>query len=152
MGAAAHQGVVIGAFEAVRDELDLQAQTAQVFCITSVAQRRVLRDYLKAQKLPFVESILENQLVRNSALQWENFVVMADASAGSGTTAGDDAKHTLHFIPTGEGSPLRFAARTPAPRVFESETYRGTRITDEFSYGIDVVFPERGRIVKQAIT
>ena len=29
-----------------------------------------------------------------------------------------------------------------------SETYRGTRITDEFSYGADVIYPERGRIAK----
>ena len=105
------------------------------------------------KKCPFVEGILENALVRVNVIQvGRDLTSSQDASAGSGTAATDDAKHAMFFIAPGENSPVVFAARTPQPRTFVSETYRGTRITDEFSYGADVIYPERGRVAKTVIT
>ena len=101
----------------------------------------MVKDYLKRVKLPFVEGILENALVRVNVIRWEGFDIIQDASAGSGTTNADDDKHALFFIAPGDNSPVVFAARTPQPRTFQSETYRGTRIVDEFSYGADVIYP-----------
>ena len=151
-GNAAHQGNVIGAFESARDEATLMGLQGSLACITSVEMARVVKKYLLAQKLPFVEGILENALVRVNVIRWEGFDIIPDASAGSGTGATDDAKHAMFFVAPGENSPVVFAARNPQPRTFVSETYRGTRITDEFSYGADVIYPERGRVAKTVIT
>ena len=151
-GNTAHQGDVIGAFEDARDEATLSGLQGSLGCITSVEVGRVVKDYLKRVKLPFVEGILENALVRVNVIRWEGFDIIQDASAGSGTTNADDDKHALFFIAPGDNSPVVFAARTPQPRTFQSETYRGTRIVDEFSYGADVIYPERGRVAKHAIS
>ena len=150
-GNTAHQGDVIGAFEDARDEATLSGLQGSLGCITSVEVGRVVKDYLKRVKLPFVEGILENALVRVNVIRWEGFDIIQDASAGSGTTNADDDKHALFFIAPGDNSPVVFAARAPQPRTFQSETYRGTRIVDEISYGADVIYPERGRIAKHAI-
>ena len=151
-GGATHQTDTIGAFEAARDEATLSGLQGQLGCITSVEIARVFKDKLLAEKYPFVEGILENALVRANVIRWEGFDVIADASAGSGKAMADASKHAMFFIAPGENSPVVFAARTPQPRTFVSETYRGTRITDEFSYGADVIYPERGRIAKLVIT
>ena len=151
-GANAHQADVIGAFEDARDEATLMGLQGSLACITSVEVARVVKKYLLRVKLPFVEGILENALVRVNVIRWEGFDIIPDPSAGSGTANNDDAKHAMFFIAPGENSPVVFAARTPQPRTFVSETYRGTRITDEFSYGADVIYQERGRIAKHSIT
>ena len=110
----------------------------------------MVKKYLLRVKLPFVEGILENALVRVNVIRWEGFDIIPDPSAGSGTTNNDDSKHAMFFIAPGDNSPVVFAARTPQPRTYQSETYRGTRITDEISYGADVIYPERGRIAKHS--
>ena len=151
-GNTAHQNKVMGAFEDARDEATLMGLQGALACITSVEVARVVKKYLLRVKLPFVEGILENALVRVNVIRWEGFDIIPDASAGSGTTNADDDKHAQFFVAPGENSPVVFAARTPQPRTFVSETYRGTRITDEFSYGADVIYPERGRIAKAEIS
>ena len=151
-GNAAHQTAVMGAFEEARDEATLSGLQGTLGCITSVEIARVFKNKLLAEKYPFVEGILENALVRVNIIRWEGFDIIPDPSAGSGKAMGDASKHAMFFIAPGENSPLVFAARTPQPRTFQSETYRGTRITDEFSYGADVIYPERGRVAKLTIT
>ena len=151
-GGATHQADTIGAFETARDEATLNGLQGSLGAITSVEIARVVKKYLLAQKLPFVEGILENALVRVNVIRWEGFDIIPDPSAGSGKDMGDDDKHAIFFIAPGDNSPVVFAARTPQPRTFQSETYRGTRITDEMSYGADVIYPERGRVAKLVIT
>ena len=151
-GNTAHQGDVVGAFEEARDEATLGGLQGSLGCITSVEMARVFKDYLKRVKLPFVEGILENALVRVNVIRWEGFDIIQDPSAGSGTTNADDDKHALFFIAPGENSPVVFAARAPQPNTFVSEVYRGTRITDDISYGADVIYPERGRVTKTVIS
>ena len=86
-GEAAHQADVIGAFESARDEATLMGLQGSLACITSVEMARVVKKYLLAQKLPFVEGILENALVRVNVIRWEGFDIIPDPSAGSGTAA-----------------------------------------------------------------
>ena len=70
-GNTAHQGDVIGAFEDARDEATLSGLQGSLGCITSVEVGRVVKDYLKRVKLPFVEGILENALVRVNVIRWK---------------------------------------------------------------------------------
>ena len=62
----------------------------------------MFKKYLLRLKLPFVEGILENALVRVNVIRWEGFDIIPDASAGSGTTNADDDKHAMFFVAPGD--------------------------------------------------
>ena len=117
--------------------------------ITSADVFDQIRELVIEKRLLLVGGATDRALLDSEVLMYRGFTIVKDLSAGSGTTATDDAKHTMYF--TRAADAIAFASQLRLMKMIDSEMFRGQRILGQHNYGIEVYDPRKIIIVKHTI-
>lgn len=101
-------------------------------------------------KLFLVTGATDNAVVNAQIPRYRGFDIVMDDSLGVGETATDDANHNMYFGLRGEG--ISYATQVRNLRAFESENYKGIRVTGDLFHGNLVNQPSKVRIAKTVIS
>ena len=151
-GNAAHKKAI---YDAVREaelafDYGFLPRGSGRYCVGSPAVMQLLVDYVIEQKLTFQGATNDEALREGLLGRLRGFALYADNSLKSGTSASDDANHTMFFGLRNEG--IAFAQEMRGLRVFESEVYRGWLVQGDVSFGSIINQPSKLRIAKHNIT
>ena len=151
-GNAAHLGMIRERFFDAMEALDYAHVPREGrVAVVSPAVYRLILEKLEADKVPYAQApVIDGATVMGQVFMLNGFEVLSDDSMPAGTTASDDANHTMYFMARGIG--LSYARQFRDIQTIWSEQYRGWRTMGVHGYMAVLNQPSYTRIAQHKIS
>ena len=151
-GEEAHRNMVIGAIRDMTETVDYAHWPLDNrYLVLSPAYMKILRDYVIAEKIPFVVSnVADEAFVRARIMEFDGWRLVADDSLDAGHATGDDDHHPMYFLQRGEG--FSFIEELNITDIYTSREWFGDVFQIAQSYAVSAHQPSKIRVKKTTIT
>ena len=110
--------------------------------VVSPAVAALIREKLVSDRNFLVRGATDTAMLEAALGMYDGWTIVPDNSMGDGgTTANDDAEHTMYYLRRGVG--VAYAGDLRRMRSFESEEWKGILSRGEYAYGVKVIEPSK---------
>lgn len=120
--------------------------------VTSVDMADIIERIVEGKNLHFQSNINDEAAARGVVGHWRGFEIIPDASAGTGTSNSDDAKHDMFFGIRGLFGVYCMDFLEPLQIDPRSSTHVGSELTGTAMWGSVISEPSKIQLVETSIT